>query len=161
MSNRQIILAVALSGALIHTGLAAELTPFTTDGCSRFPDGTLEQPHLWRTCCTAHDAAYWAGGEASHRAQADADLAQCVANKGQPSVSALMMMGVRVGGSPFIPSSFRWGYGWPMWRGYAPLTPEEQAKVRALWPQPLPLPTYLQAPVKTGNTGGAQAHPVP
>jgi len=41
---------------------AESIKPFTSDGCSMFPDGTLEQKELWLSCCTAHDYAYWQGG---------------------------------------------------------------------------------------------------
>ena len=34
------------------------MQPFTNDGCSAFPDGTLSQRTLWLQCCTAHDRAY-------------------------------------------------------------------------------------------------------
>lgn len=119
--------------------------PFSSDGCSRFPDGTHTQPSLWLDCCRTHDAAYWAGGTAQQRAMADAALQQCVNDKQQPSISAIMLMGVRVGGSPFIPTPFRWGYGWPLGRGYSPLTPAEQASVLARWPTDIPLPGYLSS----------------
>lgn len=33
-----------------------------------------------------------------------------------------MKAGVRIGGSPYFPTPFRWGYGWAYSRGYAPLT---------------------------------------
>lgn len=142
--------SACLWACLCATALAEPtLAPFSTDGCSRFPDGTLQQPRLWKDCCTAHDAAYWAGGSADQRVLADQALQQCVAERGQSSVSALMLMGVRIGGSPLIPSSFRWGYGWPLWRGYAPLSDGEKAQVLALWPTHLTPPTYLVAPAAT------------
>ena len=43
--------------------------------------------------------------------------------------AALMLAGVRVGGSPFWPTEFRWGYGWPWPRFYGPLDAEEKALV--------------------------------
>ncbi len=46
---------------------ASDLAPFTTDGCSRFPDGTLSEPDLWLECCTVHDVAYWHGGTDEQR----------------------------------------------------------------------------------------------
>ncbi len=143
-TRRQTLLALMLSSSLEAQTIG--LAPFTTDGCSRFPDGTHLQPALWQSCCVAHDAAYWAGGTADQRKLADQALQQCVATQGQSSVSALMLMGVRVGGSPFIPSSFRWGYGWPLWRGYQPLTDAERAEVLARWPEEVVPSDYLKAP---------------
>ena len=40
-----------------------------------------------------------------------------------------MLTGVRVGGTPRLPTKFRWGYGWPYLRGYKAVTPEEKEKI--------------------------------
>ncbi len=109
------------------------LKPFSSDGCSLFPDGTLKQRELWLNCCTAHDKAYWAGGTQEQRREADEALKQCVADVGEPHIAELMLQGVRVGGSPHWPTSFRWGYGWPFGRGYKPLSDEEKQLVENLW----------------------------
>jgi hypothetical protein len=37
---------------------------------------------------------------------------------------------VRVGGSPYWPTRFRWGYGWPWPRGYRALTPAERDQIQ-------------------------------
>ncbi len=113
----------------IHTPAAAELKPFKSDGCSSFPDGTLAEKDLWKTCCYQHDLAYWQGGNYAMRAQADIDLRQCVAEVGEPMIAKLMLAGVRVGGSPYWPTEFRWAYGWPYLRGYKELSSEEKIKV--------------------------------
>jgi len=110
--------------------LAEGLQPFTTDGCSSFPDGTLLNRELWLQCCINHDLAYWQGGTYQERLAADRQLAQCVTAVGGPVIGGLMFHGVRVGGSPFWPTHFRWGYGWPYARGYKPLTPAEQEEIR-------------------------------
>lgn len=108
---------------------AAALIPFKSDGCSSFPDGTISQSDLWLKCCIEHDIAYWAGGTADQREKADEKLKECVTEVGEPEIAQLMLTGVRVGGSPYLPTSFRWGYGWPFPKGYEPLTNEEQAEV--------------------------------
>ena len=107
------------------------IKPFTTDGCSSFPDGTLKQKNLWLACCTAHDFAYWQGGTYHERLTADKELQACVAKVGEPAVAMLMLAGVRVGGSPFLPTTFRWGYGWPYPRLYKALSADETAQVRS------------------------------
>jgi hypothetical protein len=118
---------------VVSCATSGTIRPFTTDGCSRFPDGTPTQQTLWLACCTAHDRAYWQGGTYQERYQADLVLRRCVAKVGEPGIAALMLAGVRVGGSPLWPTRFRWGYGWPWPRGYGALTPEERAQVeRAL-----------------------------
>jgi hypothetical protein len=130
-------LLLALACPLAATPAQAEdkLNPFTTDGCSDFPNGTLKQRHLWLHCCIAHDKKYWAGGTAEERMQADRDLRACVAAVGEPAIATLMLAGVRVGGSPYWPTTFRWGYGWPYGRGYKALTPEEKERARKLLEQ--------------------------
>ncbi len=111
--------------------LAAEqLEIFTTDGCSSFPDGTPKQQSIWLECCIRHDLAYWKGGSYDERLRADQALERCVAGVGEPEIAGLMLAGVRVGGSPYYPTPYRWGYGWPFMRGYKPLNAEEQKQVR-------------------------------
>jgi hypothetical protein len=105
------------------------LQPFTSDGCSVFPDGTWQQQQLWLPCCVAHDLAYWQGGSSQARAAADAQLKQCVSAVGEPEIAAIMLTGVRVGGSPYLPTAFRWGYGWTEFRGYQALSVAELTAV--------------------------------
>lgn len=80
--------------------------PFTTDGCSMFPDGD------YGGCCVQHDRAYWAGGSAMARLEADMALMQCVACRHGVMLAVVMFIGVRVGGAPWWPLPWRWGYGW-------------------------------------------------
>jgi hypothetical protein len=110
------------------------IRPFTTDGCSAFRDGTPNHQTLWHSCCVEHDKAYWRGGTYAERVAADKALQRCVASVGEPRIGALMLAGVRVGGSPFWPTRFRWGYGWPWPRGYGSLTPEERAQAEGALP---------------------------
>ena len=114
---------------------AEQLKPFTTDGCSEFPNGTPKQKDLWLTCCIAHDKKYWAGGTRDERLLADRELKACVESVGEPAIAALMLAGVRVGGSPALNTPFRWGYGWPFGRGYQALTPEEKQQAHRLLKQ--------------------------
>ena len=114
------------------TQASDDIKPFTTDGCSSFPDGTFEYGELWLSCCSTHDLAYWQGGTYKQRVDADQELKECVEQVGEPSIAALMLAGVRVGGTPYLPTKFRWGYGWPYLRGYKAVTPEEQRKIETL-----------------------------
>ena len=109
----------------------ATIAPFASDGCSDFPNGLPQQKSLWLDCCVQHDKTYWMGGTYKERQQADKALERCVAAVGQPEIAKLMLAGVRVGGSPFWPTRFRWGYGWPWPRGYGALTPEAHAQAQA------------------------------
>jgi len=112
--------------------VVADLAPFTSDGCSAFPDGTPGQKTLWLDCCYQHDYAYWKGGTREDRAQADQALRACVAAVGEAEIAALMLAGVRVGGTPYLPTHFRWGYGWPFFRGYKPLSDDEMRQIEAI-----------------------------
>jgi hypothetical protein len=112
--------------------LADELKPFKSDGCSSFPNGTLEQKELWLSCCQKHDFDYWKGGTYKERLDSDKALESCVSKVGEPEIALLMLAGVRVGGTPFLPTSFRWGYGWPYPRFYGELSPSEIEQVKNL-----------------------------
>lgn len=111
---------------------ANTLTPFKSDGCSAFPDGTFKQKQLWLDCCKQHDFDYWKGGTFEQRMASDLKLKQCVTQIGEPEIALLMLAGVRVGGTPYLPTSFRWGYGWPYPKGYGELTPQELKQVAEL-----------------------------
>lgn len=111
---------------------AENIKPFTSDGCSSFPDGTFEHNQLWLSCCTAHDYTYWQGGTYQERLVADKELQQCVAKVGEPHIANLMLADVRVGGSPYLPTTFRWGYGWSYSRWYKVLTDAEKKQIKAM-----------------------------
>lgn len=127
-----LLLSVEASGALLR--------PFSSDGCSAFPNGTLEQKQLWLHCCAAHDRRYWRGGTYAERLQADKALRECVERVGEAAIADLMMAGVRVGGSPFWPTRFRWGYGWDYPRVYKALTDEEERQIQLMELEENPLP---------------------
>lgn len=105
----------------------ADLKAYSSDGCSYYPDGTWADRAQWKMCCEVHDQAYWAGGEAQKRKHADHALKQCVRTTGASYLRAKSMwLGVRAAGVPVFPGSFRWGYGWPYYRGYKAISAEEQ-----------------------------------
>ncbi|GAA5173251.1 hypothetical protein GCM10025771_00300 [Niveibacterium umoris] len=129
--RRLLLLACLLAAGNSPLAWADTLKPFETDGCSRFPDGTAAQQTLWRDCCVRHDVAYWIGGTESDRLDADRALEQCVAAVGEPAIATLMLAGVRVGGGPYFPTSYRWGYGWSYPFTYHALDRDEAAQVNA------------------------------
>jgi hypothetical protein len=81
-------------------------SPFVSDGCSCWPDYT------WVECCVVHDLAYWMGGTRQERLTADLVLKTCVQEQGYPLTAGLMYYGVRIGGVWWLPTPFRWGFGW-------------------------------------------------
>ncbi|MBK7392767.1 MAG: hypothetical protein IPI64_05610 [Chloracidobacterium sp.] len=78
---------------------------FVGDGCSMFPDGD------YGDCCQAHDRDYFRGGTKAERKASDKRLEQCVRAKGHNFLSKMIYLGVRIGGVPWLPTSFRWGFG--------------------------------------------------
>lgn len=117
-----LLLVVLLLGS--H-GYATGLAPFTSDGCSSFPDGPPSEPDKWRNCCLEHDKAYWLGGTRAERKKVDLELQSCIAKVENKLLADLMWAGVRAGGSPYLPTSFRWAYGWSNIRGYRAVTDAE------------------------------------
>ena len=124
-----ILLLILLFSVCSH---ADTLAPFISDSCSAFPDGTFEQNKLWLSCCQKHDYDYWKGGTYKERVESDKALKACVSEVGEPEIALLMQAGVRVGGTPFLPTTFRWGYGWPYPRFYGVLSTSELKQVNAL-----------------------------
>ncbi len=142
---------------LIATPVVADtLKAFATDGCSMWIDGPPGSPNLWRHCCVAHDLAYWIGGTEEQRQQADDAMKQCIQKAQQPMMASHTYNSVRMGGGPYWPSSYRWGYGWHyldgIWpRGYRTPSPDEKAQINRLMPAALQLiaEDVIRNPVKT------------
>lgn len=82
------------------------------DGCSMAPDFNFA------SCCDQHDVRYWRGGSVDERAQADKTFGQCMAAKDHRVLAQLYYLGVRVGGTPYLPTPWRWGFGWRFPHGY-------------------------------------------
>lgn len=78
-----------------------------SDGCTLIADGNI------RDCCVAHDKDYFYGGTRKQRRESDKRLYQCVCKKGgwDKFAAPFIWLGVRIGGLPFLPTSFRWGFG--------------------------------------------------
>jgi hypothetical protein len=132
-----IVFWLAIGNACYADNAIEHLQPFRSDGCSAFPDGTLQQNTLWLACCVEHDKAYWLGGSATERRLADEALQVCVNNVGEVEIAQVMLAGVRVGGSPYWPTNFRWGYGCPYsqglkLRGYKVVTAAERQQALRL-----------------------------
>jgi hypothetical protein len=135
-SLRHAVLAVLLA-VCANAGAADEgarvLQPFTTDGCSLFPDRAPDGGADWCTCCVVHDLAYWRGGTSAQRLASDEALQACVAGRtGNAGLARTMFLGVRAGGGPQLATSYRWGYGWPYEGHYRALSAEESARADAL-----------------------------
>lgn len=136
------------------------LLPFSSDGCSRFPDGIpYYNEKKWLHCCIEHDVAYWAGGTQEDRKKADLELRTCVANTGEDSIAAAMYSGVRLGGYAHFPTSWKWGYGWVLERAYSQHSVNEKAQIEKLKKEIpsdynlIPIASQPVVPERTSLTG--------
>lgn len=109
-----------------------ELRSFTSDGCSMSPDKDFFIGNGdWLNCCYQHDIKYWLGGTRQDKKIADENFKQCLIKSGMSDIETeAYYLAVVYGGSAYLPTSWKWGYGWKKSRGYAPLTRDEleQAK---------------------------------
>jgi len=129
ISHHQRLVLIVLI-CISNSAIAEQLKPFTSDGCSQFPDGTLTEKNLWCGCCITHDIAYWQGGSRQQKKQADEALRTCVLNSTQNSLLAeTMYIGVRLGGLPIFPVWYRWSYGWEYGRNFQALNQKEKQLV--------------------------------
>lgn len=66
----------------------------------------------WRSCCVIHDKAYYYGGGKAKKKEADQELRACVTRiVGNDFLGKLMEAAVDIGGGPYLPTPYRWGYG--------------------------------------------------
>ncbi|MCO4754015.1 MAG: hypothetical protein KC478_06015 [Bacteriovoracaceae bacterium] len=113
---------------------AAEINPFSTDGCSAYLDGVkTSSKKLWYHCCFTHDVSYWIGGSNSQRKEADRELESCVAEVTHPAHAAMMYFAVRVGGKPDSGLPWRWAYGFDQDRGYTIPNRQEKQTILGLF----------------------------
>ena len=108
-TNQQVQMIATQRCQATAPSMAVPPQPFTTDGCSLWPNGA------WRACCIEHDVRYWCGGPNWQRRKADYLLRECVRQHSSALNADLMYIGVRFGGARLLPFPWRWGYGylWP------------------------------------------------
>jgi len=93
-----------------------------SDGCSggmsalytkmKFLHSSHGSQLKWRKCCEVHDRAYYYGGSKAEKKQADRLLNQCVSTVvGHKYLGEAMEIAVGIAGGPYLPTSYRWGYG--------------------------------------------------
>lgn len=81
--------------------------PYRTDGCTLYVDGDYSD------CCEAHDHAYWQWWPIYKKLLADATLYACIAEKWHNFRENWMFAWVLFGWNPWLPTDFRWGFGYP------------------------------------------------
>lgn len=99
--------------------------PENSDGCTvlSWTYNLLTNKKLsFRSCCVSHDEDYWFGGTRKQRRESDARLRDCIFahNNGSVvskilyfSLSRVMWVAVRIGGSPKLPFPWRWEFSQP------------------------------------------------
>ncbi|MAZ47866.1 MAG: hypothetical protein CME65_04845 [Halobacteriovoraceae bacterium] len=102
------------------------LKNFESDYCTYFPEGTLEKPDLWKSCCFDHDLRYWFGGSSADMLMADNKLRNCVTQKAGSFYGNLMYYGVRAGHFSPVKNERKWSWGWNFERAFKPLDPQEK-----------------------------------
>jgi len=108
-----VIVATALAIPMTIKATAS-LPPAYKDGCSGGMSwvyrNLLGKLPAWEGCCDAHDRLYGPGGTSDERAAADSGLYECVAASGHTLIAGVMWATVKVGGQPFFPFGWRWGF---------------------------------------------------
>lgn len=88
--------------------------PFHFDGCTLFPDRVFGTS--FRTACRAHDIAYWYGGSAVERVDADQRFKGAIAEQGVSGalLQYPMYAAVRLLGNSIVmrPLNANWGFGY-------------------------------------------------
>jgi hypothetical protein len=84
----------------------------------------------WTECCTDHDFAYWLGGTNSERSQADIRLKACIAGKSDAVTAEVFFRAVRIGGTAYSVTNYRWGYGWNYLRPYRAISEQEKELIK-------------------------------
>ncbi len=113
---RKIVVGVAIVLLLVPFAIkgAASLPAPYKDGCSGGMSwlyrNVLGKVPAWENCCDIHDKIYGAGGTSDQRAAADRSLYECVATSGNNLVAGFMLVAVKIGGQPFFPFGWRWGF---------------------------------------------------
>lgn len=126
-----VIAALILFSPQAYAAEENTLLPFTSDGCSMAPDRGWLTHRDWVQCCVNHDKAYWLGGTAPEKKNADIVFKQCLLSVGMKEVEAeVFYRAVERGGSPDLPTTWRWGYGWKTSRGYAPISEKEREQAK-------------------------------
>jgi len=113
---------------------SVELKPFSSDYCSKWPDGKDEEPAQWADCCFTHDMHYWIGGTEDEKKASDLGLKECVKLSGASLNSFIMYIGVRIGGKPGD-AEYAWGFGYNSSKGYEKIPALELEKAKTLLEQ--------------------------
>lgn len=118
------LLALAIAAPLAVTSLPKPYKDGCSGGMSWFYRNVLGKVPAWEGCCDTHDKVYGPGGTSNQKAAADWALYECVRDTDNRATAGLMLVAVAIGGQPFFPMGWRWGYerdyGVSWWYARAP-----------------------------------------
>lgn len=124
------ILLVSLISFKTYANSTQPLKPFLTDYCTAYPEGTRDQPDLWKHCCIEHDLYFWAGGSRDDRKETDLRLKTCVEATGEVEIARLIYAAVTIGGaSPIRFKTKEWGHAFEGRERYLSLSVDETTMV--------------------------------
>lgn len=106
------IAIIATSSSVFASHLVKPPKERVPDGCSCVPDFRATE------CCDKHDRAYHHGGSKEQRKRADKLFRQCVRNEGYKILDDIFYIGVRMNAVPWLPTKYRWGFGYPFTKGH-------------------------------------------
>lgn len=122
-----IALAFLVTGYMANAaGSAKVVRQFCTDGCSNV--GGLNSKYL--ACCVLHDYAYYVGGSADERMNADSNLRMCMQRVDSKSFWPIFRPGIfEMGVSAF--GDVAWGSAWGGSRefNFEELSKDERAEI--------------------------------
>lgn len=115
---------------LVSFGALADVKPFATDYCTSYPEGTRQQPDLWKHCCVEHDLYFWAGGSLEERKETDLKLKECVEATGAHVQAQLIYTAVAMGThSPIRFKTKQWGHSFEGRERYLKLSSQETSEL--------------------------------
>ncbi len=100
--------------------------PNPNDGCSCVPDFDF------RRCCEIHDLAYHHGGSSDQRKRADQIFRKCIKEFDHNILDDVYYIGVRAGGVPWLPTPWRWGFGYHYKKGHRGYTAHSEQTEKIL-----------------------------
>ena len=114
----------ACSTTRLDPSTTTKLKTFKSDGCTCVPDGPRSDSDKWHLSCEEHDLAYWKGGSRRDRLNADRQLKAAIKESGHLFTSKIYFIGTRFGGTPYLPTPWRWGFGRSYPSGYEKHVPQ-------------------------------------
>lgn len=125
MFKWKILIAIIIVGAatwilwawLFYDEDDATLQKVESYHCAHLPEKLAVDQ--WSDCCSELDRQYWRGGPFTAQREANQTFRSCIASVYPESyIPVMTYYGLYVFSSPFVPTSWRWAYGWDFGHGF-------------------------------------------